>query len=222
MKVTREHFINVTRVRQGCLVSTLNEWTVRTSYWQTPLPLTSCQTHLISGAFRRNKNIRDLFVRGRLLRPQNKLHGTSCCGRSCHSCPHTRQMDSLSFPLGCFEIQGNFYCTTRNVAYAIVCVRCHKKYKRYQRDKLSACAVWNDVEWTFCSMLSALCSTIYWNSRGRSVRLKSEAGVITKSQFYISLSINWKSIAGVMSPKSRDKLSECAVFSVGSGICTPQ
>jgi hypothetical protein len=79
-------------------------------------------------AFRRDRNLRDLLVQNSLLGPQDAPRGTSPCGRLCLTCPNTLLTDTLSFTLGSFKIQGSFSSTTRNVVYAIVCMRCQQKY----------------------------------------------------------------------------------------------
>jgi hypothetical protein len=79
-------------------------------------------------AFRRDRNLRDLLIHSRLLGPQDAPRGTSPYGRPCLTCSHTLLTDTLPFPLGSFTTQGSYSCTTRNVVYAIVCMRCQQKY----------------------------------------------------------------------------------------------
>ena len=77
--------------------------------------------------FRRDKNIRESLVRSRI--QTNFTPGTFPCNHPrCLSCRHLSTTTVLKTPLSSISINDSFTCSSRNVIYALLCIRCNKVY----------------------------------------------------------------------------------------------
>ena len=80
-------------------------------------------------AFKREKNLRDSFIRSKLYRDNNtvKTHGTTSCHRPrCNTCSHVTLGNTIRGPLRNWNVLGSYTCISSNVIYAITCTRCEK------------------------------------------------------------------------------------------------
>ena len=82
-------------------------------------------------AFKREKNLRDCFIRSKLYRDDNtaKTPGTTSCHRPrCNTCSHVTIGNTIRGPLRNWNVLGSYTCISSNVIYAITCTRCEKIY----------------------------------------------------------------------------------------------
>ena len=87
-------------------------------------------------AYKNCQNLRQCLVRSKL--PSDELPGTFPCGRPrCKTCTHVSQMDKISGPSGSVYVKDPYTCTSCNVVYAIVCLKCSSIYVGETRRKLS-------------------------------------------------------------------------------------
>ena len=78
-------------------------------------------------AYKRTSNLKDLFVRSRI--SQAVIPGTFPCGRArCVTCPHIHHTTEIVGPSGSTQIKDSFSCTSKNVVYVIVCLKCGELY----------------------------------------------------------------------------------------------
>ena len=94
-------------------------------------------------AFRRDSNIRDQLVHSTLRTNEIPSGSTTACKRSrCNTCAHVISMDSITGPNNHQrKICDTFTCTSRNLIYAIICVKCNLIYigetKRRMADRFT-------------------------------------------------------------------------------------
>ena len=82
-------------------------------------------------AFKREKNLRDCFIRSKLYRDDNtvKKPGTTSCNRPrCNTFSHVYLGNTIRGPLRNWNVLGSNTCISSNVIYAITCTRCEKIY----------------------------------------------------------------------------------------------
>ena len=82
-------------------------------------------------AFKREKNLRDCFIRSKLYRDDNtvKKPGTTICHRPrCNTCSHVTLGNTIIGPFRNWNVLGSYTCISSNVIYAITCTRCEKNY----------------------------------------------------------------------------------------------
>ena len=82
-------------------------------------------------AFKREKILRDCFIRSKLYRDDNtaKTPGTTSCHRPrCNTCSHVALGNTIRGPLRNWNVLGSNPCISSNVIYAITCTRCEKLY----------------------------------------------------------------------------------------------
>ena len=78
-------------------------------------------------AYKRTSNLKDLFVRSRI--SQAVIPGTFPCGRArCVTCLHIHHTTEIVGPSGSTQIKDSFSCTSQNVVYVIVCLKCGELY----------------------------------------------------------------------------------------------
>ena len=114
------------------------------------IPSANHKTNRIYGAnsvfvaFKREKNLRDCFIRSKLYRDNNTVEtpGTTSCHRPrCNTCSHVTLGNTIRDPLRNWNVLGSYTCISSNVIYAITCTRCEKLYigetKRRLADRLT-------------------------------------------------------------------------------------
>ena len=88
-------------------------------------------TNSVFVAFKREKNLRDCFIRSKLYRDDNtaKTPGTTSCHRPrCNTCSHVTLGNTIRGPLRNWNVLGSYTCISSNVIYAITCTRCETIY----------------------------------------------------------------------------------------------
>ena len=88
-------------------------------------------TNSVFVAFKREKNLRDCFIRSKLYRDDNtvKTPGTTSCHRPrCNTCNHVTLGNTIRGPLRNWNVLGSYTCISSNVIYTITCTRCEKNY----------------------------------------------------------------------------------------------
>ena len=88
-------------------------------------------TNSVFVAFKREKNLREIFIRSKLYRDDNtvKTPGTNSCHRPrCNTCSHVTLGNSIRGPLRNWNVLGSHTCISSNVIYAITCTRCENLY----------------------------------------------------------------------------------------------
>ena len=88
-------------------------------------------TNCVFVAFKREKSLRDCFIRSKLYRDDNtvKTPGTTSCHRPrCITCSHVTLGNTIRGPLRNWNVLGSYTCISSNVIYAITCTRCEKNY----------------------------------------------------------------------------------------------
>jgi predicted GIY-YIG superfamily endonuclease len=90
-------------------------------------------------AFRRNKSLKDLLVRASVSdTPDAAIGGTFPCNHPrCLTCPFTNKEDSIHGPDGSWRVKNSHTCTSSNIVYYIVCLKCSKLYVGETKRKLS-------------------------------------------------------------------------------------
>lgn len=83
----------------------------------------ACFDNNIVIAYKNERNLRQHLVRASL--PTDEIPGTFACGRSrCKTCDHVSQEPELTGPLRSFGVRISFTCTSKDVIYAITCLKC--------------------------------------------------------------------------------------------------
>lgn len=79
-------------------------------------------------AYRRGRNLKDMLMYNDL-REIPTPPGTFACKRSrCKTCPYVLHIPTITGPKSSFKINHSHSCTTMNVVYCIVCVKCSMLY----------------------------------------------------------------------------------------------
>lgn len=79
-------------------------------------------------AYRRGKNLKEFLTSEASVNSTGPI-GTSSCNRSrCNTCEHVLQQSTISGPRKSIKVLGSFTCTSSNVVYCILCVKCSKLY----------------------------------------------------------------------------------------------
>ena len=87
----------------------------------------ACFQDNIVTAYKNATNLRQHFVRASL--PSDEIPGTFACGRSrCKTCEYVSHEPGLTAPLSTFDVRKTFSCTSRDVIYAITCLKCGLVY----------------------------------------------------------------------------------------------
>ena len=97
-------------------------------------------TNSVFVAFKREKNLRDCFIRSKLYRDDNtvKTPGTTICHRPrCNTCSHVTLGNAIRGPLRNWNVLGSHTCISSNVIYAITGTRCEKIYIGETKRRLS-------------------------------------------------------------------------------------
>jgi peptide-methionine (R)-S-oxide reductase len=91
-------------------------------------------------SFRKNKSLKELLVRASISdNADTAIGGTFPCNHSrCLTCPFTNKEDSIHGPDGSWRVKSSHSCTSTNVVYYIVCLKCSKLYVGETKRKLSA------------------------------------------------------------------------------------
>jgi hypothetical protein len=78
-------------------------------------------------AFKRDRNLRDILLRSRIVNPQGAQVVTSLCGSPKYkTLPYVISSDTVNIPSSPFLIKDTFSCISRNFVYTILCLRCKK------------------------------------------------------------------------------------------------
>ena len=79
-------------------------------------------------AYRRDRNLKDLFVRSKLKDNNSKRGTTKCKDSRCLTCNYVCDKSLVIGPRGSFEIRQEFDCNSKGLIYCIECNKCGELY----------------------------------------------------------------------------------------------